>query len=301
MIDYLADTVKIDSKAWEIGESIFKGILLEVAASPKPGLICHSNNGSHTDMSILTFMASSAAIVPAFYLFAQAGLDHEGSISRLLPTLKKIGIVYEEKLLKATKGVNTQRGILFSAGILTGAAGFCLKSGKSIIIENVLELVQSMTQGLVEQELKTVSPNKKKLTAGEQLYLQYGITGIRGEVEAGFPSIAKRGLPALKMALKQNRSLSDSLVHALISIMAELEDTTIIWRAGRDQLLRTQQSARNILQKGSIFTPDGRHSLLKLGDTFRSKGISPGGSADLLALTVGSYLLEKRQFPGVIL
>jgi triphosphoribosyl-dephospho-CoA synthase len=249
-------------------------------------------------MNILTFMASSAAIAPAFFLFAQAGLDHVGSISDLFPTLRKIGFVFEKRLLEATKGVNTQRGILFSAGLLGGCASFFCKSQNNINIKGVLELVRDMTRGLVAKELRELSPEKTGLTAGQKLYLRYGITGIRGEAEAGFPSILNRGLPALKNALGLKKPLNESLVHSLISIMTELEDTTVIWRAGKRQLIKVQQSAREILKRGSIFTPEGWMLIHRVDEEFKSMGISPGGSADLLALSMGSYLLEKRQIPS---
>jgi triphosphoribosyl-dephospho-CoA synthetase len=251
---YLTDRTIIDPRAWGIGEAILKGVLLEAAASPKPGLVCHGSNGSHIDMNILTFMASSAAIAPAFYLFAQAGLDHKGNISALLHTLRGIGISYEKKLLESTKGVNTQRGLLFSAGVLGGAAGYYAKSHHKTCITAVFDLVRHMARGLVANELKGLSHEKTGLTAGEKLYLRYGVTGIRGEAEAGFPSILYRGLPALKTAFGKEKPLTDSLVHSLISLMAELDDTTILWRAGKEQLVAVQKCALEVLEKGSVFT-----------------------------------------------
>jgi triphosphoribosyl-dephospho-CoA synthase len=210
-------------------------------------------------------------------------------------------MAYEKRLLHSTKGVNTQRGILFSAGVLCGVAGFASRLGKILSPETILQLVKEMTRGLVAQELGSLPRDKSDMTAGEQLYLQHGTTGIRGEVEAGFPSVTKIGLPAFRYALSRAKTLNESLIHSLLTLMTVTEDSTIIWRKGMAQLLEVHSSAREILEKGSIFTIAGRRAIRYLDQELKLKGISPGASADLLAVTVGLYLLENGQFPAMLL
>jgi triphosphoribosyl-dephospho-CoA synthetase len=47
------------------------------------------------------------------------------------------------------------------------------------------------------------------------------------------------------------------------------------------------------MEKGSVFTAAGRKAIRYLAQELTPKGISPGASADLLAVTIGLYLLEK--------
>ncbi len=289
--------IKIDEEAWRIGNAFLKGILLEVSAYPKPGLVCAKSMGAHKDMNILTFMISSATIGPAFYLCAQTGRDHQGKLKELFQNIRKIGVRYEKELMLSTKGVNTQRGILFAAGIMCAAAGYLSRYKETYSIDEVFGTVSEMAEGIVCQELMCLQRlNKKRYTAGEQLYLKYQVTGIRGEVESGFPSVRNVGLPVFKGVLQRSKTLNECLVHTLLALMACVEDTTILWRKDKDALLAVQKSAQKILDKGSIYTSHGRREIYELNKEFIKENISPGGSADLLSITVGSYLLENNQF-----
>lgn len=293
---------KIDKEAWEIGEALLAGILLEVSSYPKPGLVSSVSMGSHRDMNILTFMVSSAAIGPAYVHCAQAGRDHEGDLDTLLPSLRKIGVWYENRLLQSTKGVNTQRGILFAGGVLCGATGWLSRRSKEYRTDDICAAVSSLTRGISGRELHSLTDkNKERLTAGEELYLKYQARGIRGEVEEGFPSVRKAGLPSFYQAAASGLSLNHCLVHTLISLMSCVEDTTILWRKGNTELTAVQNKAREILELGSVFTDEGLRAICQADQEFINKNISPGGSADLVAVTAGLYLLIEQEFPVAIL
>lgn len=276
-----------------------QAIFLEVCVHPKPGLVTRYSNGSHQDMSILTFAAGSAVLAKAFADLQGLGMNHIGSCRELFAEVRNYGIVAEQELLKATKGVNTQRGILFAGGLMAAAAGRALKTGTSGEKE-LCSIVAAMTEGLVDRELAGLQV-KREMTAGEKLYQAYGITGIRGEVEAGFPSVRQAGLPALSEAFAKGAGLNDALLHALLNLMTVVEDSNVIWRGGYEKLAYVQQRAQSILEHGSVFTSAGKRLLAETEAMFESKRISPGGSADLLSITAALYLVENKEFPVAII
>lgn len=291
----------IHPNSWMIGGFLLKALLLEVSSYPKPGLVTSKRNGSHTDMSILTFMVGSASISPALFLCSQAGIDHSGPINNLLSTIRQIGIHGENQLLAGTKGVNTQRGALFAAGLLCGAAGYLSVRKSRLLTDEIFDTVAEMTNGIVLRELVNLNGEGRKLTAGEQLFQKYKVRGIRGEVEDGFPSVREKGLPAFHEALEKSIDLNLCLVHILISLMTCVEDTTVLWRKDYDVLKNIQERAKTILGLGSVFTDEGLNAIHALDEEFIRANISPGGCADLVSITVGSYLLENRQFPVTII
>lgn len=287
----------IDPVSWNIGTSLQQGMLLEVATRNKPGLVSPSDNGAHDDMSLITFMVGASTLLPALVLCAQAGRDYFGSLPDLLPILRKIGIKYEQKLLRATGHVNTQRGALFSAAILAGAAGYESLRSDELEPDSILNTAAAITKGLVSNELNHASLLlQKSLTNGEKLFLEHGVTGIRGEVEMGFPSVKDRALPALCYAFEKGGSLESAFQHTLITLMSSTEDTNIISRKGYDSLISVMSLSQDVLDSGSIFSCLGKTKYSKLRSYCLDNNISPGGSADLLSITISIYLIHKKQY-----
>ncbi|MBA7575658.1 2-(5''-triphosphoribosyl)-3'-dephosphocoenzyme-A synthase [subsurface metagenome] len=275
-----------------IGENAQKAMFYELAVTPKPGLVDLRNCGSHSDMDLLSFIKSSFTLSPYFGFFAECGLN-AANLNSLLKKLRKIGNEAEKKMFDTTDGINTQKGLLFSIGIIAGAAGFLLKDNSSIVADDIVRTVTSMAKNLIDYELYSIKSGLiNPHSNGEKIYARYGISGIRGEVSNGFPSVMERGLPALRESLSKQKALNDSLVHVLIHIMICLDDTNVIHRGGIESLKLVQKRAWEILACGSIFTQKGKNKILETDSEFIKKNISPGGSADLLAVTFFIYLLE---------
>lgn len=294
--NYTCKLSPFDADLQKVGQYLTQAILLEVSTHPKPGLVTRLSNGAHKDMSIFTFMMSSAVLSKAFNDLQDIGQAHRGTLVELFCKLRSYGIGAEAELLRVTKGVNTQRGILFAGGIVSAVSGYAMNMGLSR--DALLPLIKEMAAGLVARELKNL--DHAAMTAGEKLYYKYGITGIRGEVENGFPSVVNYGLPALEDAFDKGATINDALVHALISLMTVVEDSNVIWRTDYDTLLEVQRIAKNILSLGSVFTEKGRMAIAETERYFLQRRISPGGSADLLSVTITLYLLEHKEFPNDI-
>lgn len=294
--NYACKLSPFDADLQKVGQYLTQAILLEVSTHPKPGLVTRLSNGAHKDMSIFTFMMSSAVLSKAFNDLQDIGQAHRGTLAELFCKLRSYGVGAEAELLRVTKGVNTQRGILFAGGIVSAVSGYAMNMGLSR--DALLPMIKEMAAGLVARELKNL--DHAAMTAGEKLYYKYGITGIRGEVENGFPSVVNYGLPALEDAFDKGATINDALVHALIALMTVVEDSNVIWRTDYDTLLGVQRIAKNILSLGSVFTEKGRMAIAETERYFLQRRISPGGSADLLSVTITLYLLEHKEFPNDI-
>lgn len=294
--NYTCRLSPFDADLQKVSQYLTQAILLEVSTHPKPGLVTRLSNGAHKDMSIFTFMMSSAVLSKAFNDLQDIGQAHRGTLAELFCKLRSYGVGAEAELLRVTKGVNTQRGILFAGGIVSAVSGYAMNMGLSR--DALLPMIKEMAAGLVARELKNL--DHAAMTAGEKLYYKYGITGIRGEVENGFPSVVNYGLPALEDAFNKGATINDALVHALISLMNVVEDSNVIWRTDYDTLLEVQRIAKNILSLGSVFTEKGRMAIAETERYFLQRRISPGGSADLLSVTITLYLLEHKEFPNDI-
>lgn len=131
---------------------------------------------------------------------------------------------------------------------------------------------------------------RRRLTAGEVLYLLYGITGIRGEAERGFPHVGL-ALHALE-AHGAARDLNTAMAHCLLELMRTMDDTNMLWRGGAQGLRYAARAARAALAAGGLRTPAGREALCRMSADFARRGLSPGGCADILAVSVFLRLLR---------
>ncbi len=272
-------------------------MLYEVTASPKPGLVDRENPGAHDDMDIFTFMDSIAALSGYYYDCAKKGLDFKGEdYISLMEALRPLGIEAEKEMFRATEGVNTHKGMIFSLGILAaGAASIYGETGQEKINHKELaRRVEEMTQGICRELEDCLDKPEEDLTYGEYLYKNYNMKGIRGEAESGFETVTDFALVTFKNQLKENKGqMNDILVQTLLILMAETEDSNVLGRHDIDTLYYVQERSKKALDLGGILTEEGLNYIREMDRDFIDRNISSGGAADLLSVTLMFYLIEE--------
>jgi triphosphoribosyl-dephospho-CoA synthase len=99
----------------------------------------------------------------------------------------------------------------------------------------------------------------------------------------GFPHIVNVGLPTLRARRYAGAPEQIARLDALLSIMAELDDTCLLYRGGAAALRAAKNGATAVIRAGGAGSPTGRERLRAMERRFLELGVSPGGSADLLA------------------
>lgn len=267
-----------------------RALLYEVCTTPKPGLVDREGNGSHQDMDIFTFMDSASALWPYFESCTRIG--RQTASQRAGDTFGQIrfaGRRAEAAMFSATKGVNTHKGAIFSMGILCAALGR-LSRDQWKCPDRVLDECKAMARGLIARDFAGLT-EENAVTMGQKLYLRHQITGVRGQMEAGLPAVRDVGLPVLKEGIARGLSVNDAGCGALLALITAAADTNLIARSS----LKTQQEiagqVKKLLEKHPY--PD-RQALSQLDSEFVERNLSPGGSADLLAVCYLLYFLENE-------
>lgn len=286
--DILANAFR-DQDAETAASLVVRALLYEVCTTPKPGLVDRDNNGSHKDMDIFTFLNSASALWPYFAQCVRVGHD---TAARPAPetfaALRWPGRLAESAMGSATGGVNTHKGAIFSMGLACAALGRLGREHWSRP-ELILDQIAAMAEGTVERELAGLT-RETAATAGQRFYLDYGITGIRGEAESGFPTVLEYGLPTLEHGLKQGKSLDEAGSAAMLAILAHTVDTNLIARGGIEAYRQRNEQVRELLS-GNAY-PE-RAIVQALDREFIWANLSPGGSADLLALCWLLHFLKE--------
>lgn len=274
-IEYLRERDNIASKLSQIA---LKSIIAEVSTYPSFGLVSPVSSGAHNDMDYYTFLESGFAIESYLKQMAKYGYSYNNT-DDIFRKIRKVGIKAEEEMFKATKGVNTHKGMIFLMGIVIASIS------KNIYIRQPFENTQKIMKDMVEDILDDFKDldTKEKLSHGEKLYIKYGFTGVRGQVKGGLDFIFNNILIEYK---KLNLKGNDLYSHTLLMLMSIVQDSTIVYRHNINTLKKVQKDCKNILKLGGMNTNKGKKLAFELEKEYIEKYISPGGSADLLAIVI---------------
>jgi len=290
-----------------LGDAAADALLAEAALPGKPGLVGPSRPGAHDDMDYPLMVASAESLRPWFAVFASRALALAGrggsspggtavariggaDLPEVLSSLRPLGLRAEADMFRTTHGVNTHKGAVFTLGLLVAAAAMAIAGdglgaggpdGGDGPGDAVLRLAAAMVSGIVGAEL---AEGAGSASAGMRLYRELGVRGVRGEAEDGYPVLARRVLPPLRLSRSAPEGeRGKALVDALLGSMSELEDTCVLSRGGPEGLAFVRAGAARVLGAGALHTDEGRAALARLDAGFIERRLSPGGSADLLA------------------
>lgn len=270
-----------------LADAAYSALLEELYTTPKPGLVDLASCGAHTDMDIPLLEKSAQSLRTYFRDAALMGME-----GCSMEDLRPRGLKAEEEMFRATGGVNTHKGLVYSMGLLLAGAGMALEeSGVSsaAAVSHAAELACQDADRLLEKA--KASPD----TNGARAYRSYGARGALGEASSGFPDAAycASRLRSYKESTTDLNSGEDVIVRnpagalAFCDIMARLEDTNLLHRGGEAGLEFARSEAARIAG-----LPDCEQRLCELHmlDTeMQKRSLSPGGCADMLAL---AYFLD---------
>ena len=123
---------------------------------------------------------------------------------------------------------------------------------------------------------------------------KYGVKGARHEAVAGFPHVFDIGLPALQASLARGADLPRAMVQCFFVLMANLEDTNLLYRGGIPGMTWAQSAARDFLDNGGIFQPSWFARALEAHRALVARRLSPGGCADMLAAVLFVHDLQEH-------
>ena len=274
----------------DIANLATKALLYEVSISPKAGLVSRLSNGSHKDMNFYTFIDSTLSLNEYFYECFIYGQKNDFYSLDFFKNLRDLGKIAEKEMYKATNGINTHKGTIFSMGILISVLASHLKENEKIDLRILSEKIKNMCSPLLN-ELESL---KNFSTYGEKAFKKYHLAGARGLAISGYDIVLLDGINKLKEFTKI-LDFETSCILLLFYYISVLDDTNIVNRANIKTLKEIQSLCKNLYEenKKSLSKEKIRNEMSNLNDIFIEKNISAGGSADLLILTIfNQSLLE---------
>ena len=228
---------------------------------------------AHKDMDYALMQKGIAALRPYWSRMAKASVP---------PLLQMIGIEAEKAMKKATGGVNTHRGAIFALGLALNARKMEVTVTEDVMQKRLCELAQAIL-------CNSVADSELHSTHGGQAVQQYGVKGARAMAAEGYKDLWADWLPYFRsfghqplddkdMCCHSERSEESVLQRTLLKILSSLDDTCVIHRVGYERAQEVKREAKELLVRTG--------HLQALCERYAAEGISPGGAADMLALTI---------------
>ena len=262
--------------AQRLAAGVVQALADEVTLSPKPGLVDIRSRGAHRDLDWALMCLSAQTLRPTFTAMAEAGQRIRDLVA-LRERIGHLGRLGEATMLRATGGINTHRGAIWSLGLLVTAAAQVPGATSAAEVTGHAGALARLPDRFAPLQ----TGNK-----GERACRQYGVGGARSQAQAGFPHITNVALPELQRSRRRGDPEDAARLNALLAVMGELDDTCVLSRGGTRALRRTHLGAKAVLEAGGVAATDGRRALHRLDTELLVLNVSPGGAADLLAATL---------------
>jgi len=243
--------VPVSSRPYLLAALAERALRMELETPLKPGLVCPESTGAHKDMDYSVMLRGIAAIRPFFAPMASALTADE---------LQSLGIEAEKAMLAATGGVNTHRGAIYAFGLVLNAVAREMQNADR----------QTFIQKACSENAVSILRNSQ--TAKDLHFTDKSIRGARAIALTGYRQLLEDWLPFYR----RERNIGKLLIY----IIASLDDTCIVHRAGEKRALEVRREAEQLLNNYS------EDNLRLMCERFQEDNISPGGAADMLALTI---------------
>lgn len=277
-----------------IGHLASMALQAELDTTPKPGLVDRNDNGAHCDMDHALMQRSIQALHPYFVRLAQLGFTGKQPCH---DEIVNIGIEAEREMFKATGGVNTHKGALFSIGLaavaLAGEA-FCritqAEGCGTMAYDDVnSKQIQSLSNSIAS--LARLFPDTNG-THGSKAKANNILKGALDNAREGYTQLFKAWLPFYidRIAEGDNYALHKTLLR----IMCDLDDTNIVYRTSMETMQEVKTEARQMLDTSRNIV-NFEAALQAMNTDYIHRNISPGGSADMLSLVVFLSCVVRKQ------
>jgi len=243
--------------------------------APKPGLVDGRGAGAHCDMDLALMLRSADILEPWFGRLADVS-RHRSIDRKLRREVGEIGRQAEADMLAGTGGVNTHRGALYALGLLVAGSAATGTSEPASVAAAAGALAR----------LPDAGGGRQPDSHGRWARRLAPHAGAARQAQAGFPAVVDVALPALRGGRAKGAPEDVARVDALLALMAEVDDTCLLFRGGAAGLSLVKAGAAGVLACGGAGTPAGGAALLRLDRRLISHRLSPGGSGDLLAATL---------------
>lgn len=277
-----------------IGHLASMALQAELDTTPKPGLVDRNDNGAHRDMDHALMQRSIQALHPYFVRLAQLGFTDKQPFH---DEIVNIGIEAEREMFKATGGVNTHKGALFSIGLAAVAlAGesFCRitqaeRCGTMAYNDVNSKQIQSLSNSIAS--LARLFPDTNG-THGSKAKANNILKGALDNAREGYTQLFKAWLPFYidRIAEGDNYALHKTLLR----IMCDLDDTNIVYRTSMETMQEVKAEARQMLDASRNIV-NFEAALQAMNTDYIHRNISPGGSADMLSLVVFLSCVVRKQ------